>query len=189
MNVEHVLSAQEVEPWVRASLRDGLALGLSHHVVAQLPWSDVRYRVLARRDLTRAELLEFSVGGKVAGAPTADDWLIVALSSSVARGRLLLAEDWRARPTDAFLTQRQLPALFAGEQVYYVVSGQPADDPNWKRISSNAPPTFHMFAVESDAPQPGTQLTEAALQRLASGVRQLVLGVYDGESYLLAELG
>src|SRR5262249_13224585 len=97
----------------------------------------------------------------------------------------ILVEDWRAKPSHKFLLSDAMPALVAGDEVYYVVTSTDIrDQPHWRRIFSNSSPLFHAFEIGATPPDSATVPQEVLINWVAS-VEKIVLGAYDGESYVI----
>lgn len=188
MNVDRTLTHEQVEYWANESLRDPLALTFSNYVSKNIDWGRARFHALVNADLPDGDVLDFRTGGKVAGTPRPEDWLVDAFNSERGTGdSFLLIEDWTARPGDAFLIDRSMPAIFSGNEVYYVVKDErPEQLANWHRICSNTVPLFHGFLIQGQPMlSPGDTFGEEQMEAHAKQVQMIFFGIYDGESYLL----
>lgn len=175
--------------WASESITDKLAQSFSHAVGRHVELKRAKFSVLADSTLSQEALCDFRHGSKTSGEPTADAWLVDFLLTQAADTFLLIA-DWTAKRGAKFLQTRAMPAVFHDDEVYYVVpNSAPAEVPNWRRIVSNTVPLFHGFVIQG-APMPeiGSQIDAIAIERLAAHVKGIVFGVYDGESYMVAEL-
>jgi len=189
MNEVHLLEAMVVSAWSRRSLTDPLARSLSR-LVGELALLDrAEWRVLANSAGQRDALYEFETGNKLDGTPDADAWLVqfVRQQSPTA---FVVAEDWTVVRGAKFLQTRSMPAVYHHDEVYYVARTQDAGcDGNWGRVVSNTVPSFRAFVIDGVAmPTIGSDIDEKLLNELASNVKAIILGVYDGESYLTAQI-
>ncbi|MBF0134525.1 MAG: hypothetical protein HQL75_18300 [Magnetococcales bacterium] len=193
MNIERFYSCEDIDRetvrrWAIESLDDPLALSFSHYVSSNVDWGSAWFRTFGSSDLSKEDYLNFETGGKFSGTPYADDWLIESIK--VARKQestFLFIEDWTARPGSCFISSFLLPAVYSGNEVYYVVEDRDFDQmPRWGRISSNTSPLFHGFVIQDyPAPSLGSTLEKEDLEAISRHVLMAFLGIYDGESYML----
>lgn len=187
MNIEHIIPAKQVQAWAESSLLDPLALSFSRLVAARIDWNKALFKTLAKSGLHDDVLLNFQSGGKVSSEPRPENWLIDSLNAVQDKGNsFFLVEDWSSRPADAFITTASMPAVFNGDEVYYVVKDDPRSAANWGRICSNTVPLFHGFLIQGE-PMPllGGAVDVKKLEAFANCVQLIFFGIYDGESYLL----
>jgi hypothetical protein len=189
MNIAYDLRQRRALDWVRESLTDGLALGVSKSVAKSVNLDKARLRVFANEGLSEQALLEFAYGGKAAGEPRPDNWLKDCLNRLRSPGDgLFLFEDWRARPTDKVILEQKLPVVTSGQDVYYVLPNcDPHQVANWQRLCSNTVPLFHAFVVNMPSADIRAEYSTWPDQ-IASNVTHIILGVYDGESYLICSV-
>lgn len=116
----------------------------------------------------------------------ADQWLLEHLSATE-QGASLIVEDWRATPTSPFLVGDAMPTLFHGAEVYYMLNANAIrSHPLWRKILSNTVPSFHAFVLRTaNQTQAGSDAETPSLELLASAVRMVICGAYDGEGYVL----
>lgn len=192
MNIQYTLPWDSVSPWIEKSLTDPLALSVSREIFKSTNSIEMLFHTVAQKGLTTNQLLDFQSGGKVSNGIRPDDWLLdfVENTSCAQSGGFWLIEDWLARPGDSSLHKAGMPALFNGNEVYYVLDLKASrTDPNWPRIRSNRPPLFHAFLVSgTEKPIIGSMLSQSVIDELAKHICLIVFGVYDGESYLVAHL-
>lgn len=190
MNIERILNGNEVIEWTTESMRDRLALTLSHLVFEKFNWHQVEFRTFVKESLWIHDVAEFDFGGKIDSMPCPDEWLIKYLNS-VRKNResFLVIEDWMMGPEDPLITTEALPAVFYGKEVYYVIQDYDLNlTPNWRAMCTNQVPLFHAFVVQgSHLPEVGKELSEIELQGIARSVSHLIFGAYDGESYIVCE--
>jgi hypothetical protein len=187
MSAEYKLPNAQTARWLRESLTKGPSLTLSQIVATRTDLDQLSFVTFGRDQLSEGDLLEFEFGGK---AERADDWLMDRLrASTLWAGGMLIVEDWMASPEAKFINENNLPAAYLDQEVYYVVRDRdPRSLPHWKRIFTNAVPTFHAFVVKDDAHLvAGTSMTREHLKELAGHLRSIICGAYDGESYVIAE--
>lgn len=188
MSTEYQLPKFPTAQWVIESLREGPSLTLSQIAAERLDVDQFSFVTFAQENVSQRDLLEFQYGGK---AEKADDWLMERLkkNSALGTGQMVVVEDWMATPQSNFIRERGLPAVFFGEEVYYVVRNHdPRTFPHWKRIFTNAVPSFHAFLVNDDAALiEGSTIDHEHLNELGQSLRMIICGAYDGESYVIAE--
>lgn len=189
MNVERVMATEQVKPWVDASLRDPLALTFSHYVAEQMDWAAAHVRTFVQVGLADDALLDFQHGGKIAGGPHPDDWLIEFLNAMRDPSHsFFFVEDWLLWPEAEIIRTCALPAVFNGQEVYFAVQ---ADDPRTSEslfgvCCANPVPLFHGFLIQGiQMPSPGSTVSHEQFRALARHVQAMYFGVYDGESYLV----
>ena len=144
---KYVLPAQLAAQWMKTSLRQGPSLSLSRLAADLLNWDSFSFSTFANHRLDDAQILDFSVGGKV-GSDAADSWLLDWLStSSVMENSVLVSEDWRASPRSPFLEKKKMPTFFHGNEVYYFLKTRdPREFQNWRLVISNTVPSFFVAA-------------------------------------------
>lgn len=201
MNIEFDLQPQDALTWAKDSLCDPLALSFSHCLAKQVDWAKARFFLFGDSSLSRKELLEFRYGGKVGYHQRgthdnlcADDWLAdFLISSGDKKQDFILVEDWLARPTSAFIKEDSMPAVFNGNEVYFVAKLSDLSVPlskNMDFICFNPVPLFHGFLIHGGVmPTPGDILTIDKMEALCKNVKLIFLGIYDGESYLVCHFG
>lgn len=185
---EYTLPVSSTAPWLRDSLRRGPSLSLARLVENIESLDDFSFKTFAREGLSETELANFATGDKVS-SHLADDWLMdLVASSPLTLNGIFLVEDWQATPDHQFLKEMQLPTLFVGREVYYVLRERdPRRVPHWQRIFSNTVPSFHAFLIEDDARLiSGITVSPDLLREIAARLRMIICGAYDGESYVVA---
>jgi hypothetical protein len=190
MNIQYEIELDAVSLWIQKSLNDPLALAISRNLAQSLHLAGLKFYTFARHGLSENELFDFSFGGKVSVGFSADEWLVdfVEKTSCGKSNGFWLVEDWLARPKDSTLSSTPMPAVFHGDQVYYVIDIHSArSDRNWRRICSNRSPLFHAFILQGiSKPPPGLTMSGSYINKLTKHVCLMVFGLYDGESYLVA---
>jgi hypothetical protein len=185
--IEYNLPAATTGQWLTDSLRRGPSLSLAKLIANTSDWSGFSFKTAANEGLSETDLLGFSAGNKASGQ-RADDWLmnLLATSALTLQG-LFVVEDWRATPRSQFLADMSLPAIFVGEEVYFVLRERdPRRIDNWRRIFSNTVPTFHAFLVDDDPRvMTGTSISATELADMARRLRMIICGAYDGESFVV----
>lgn len=188
MNVERTLTAHQAKDFVIASLLDPLALSFSKLVAEKINLDSCEYKTLAKDGLTEGALLDFRHGGKIEGAPHPDDW-IIELANSVRKEKnsFYFVEDWQLWPDAPVIKKNLLPAVYNNREVYFFVdhSDPRQSDSLFGICCGNTVPLFHGFVIEGDANIFADGKIDADKMALvASNVRMLYIGIYDGESYL-----
>lgn len=149
---------------------------------------DYSFTTFASDVTSSDELFDFSRGGKT-DASSADEWLFSLLLHAASECPIqILVEDWRATRGNAFLTRSKFPAIYFGDETYYLLRAKqrPLHEQE-ARIFSNTVPTFHAFVFEEDpCLSVGMSLSMDHLQRVADSVKGIVCGAYDGEGFVVA---
>jgi hypothetical protein len=184
---EYALPTTSTGQWVAESMRLGPSLSLAKRLAGSEDWSRFSFKTFARAGLSDAELVEFAVGNK-ASSSDADEWLMELLCASpLTVNGMFLVEDWRPSPDSPFLVKMKLPTLFVADEVYFLLRERdPRQVENWRRIFSNTVPTFHAF-VFADDPRAiaGASISTTVLDEIATHLRMIICGAYDGESYVV----
>lgn len=187
MTTEHRLPAALTARWLEESLRLGPSLALAQFIANTQDLERFSFVTFGRNDLSDADLLQFEGGSKAQGA---DDWLMNLLKNCPdTSDGMLLIEDWMATPQTNFIQEMKLPAVFLENEVYYLLRERdPRVVPHWRRIFTNAVPTFHAFLLKDDTRLiEGMSMSSELLQECARNLRMIICGAYDGESYVVAK--
>lgn len=173
---------------VSESFRDPLALSMSKAFSTTRIAKLHDFRAYAKTNLDFVGLIDFAHGNKINHQPDPDNWIIGRCRDLVgSEDFFYFVEDWTARPDDSFISSEDVPAVFDGQDVYYAVkSAEQATLRTWPRILWNLPPLFLMFLV-SGAPRnvARSSISEQTIMEYAERTVGIVIGVYDGESYLV----
>jgi hypothetical protein len=186
MTTEYKLPVASTARWLEESLRLGPSLALAQLIADVEDLERFSFVTFGRNDLSEADLLQFEGGNKAEGA---DNWLMDTLKSSpLTLDGMLLVEDWMATPQSNFIREKKLPAMFLDNEVYYLLRERdPRVVRHWKRIFTNAVPTFHSFVLKDDTRLvEGMSMSRELLQECAQHLRMIICGAYDGESYVVA---
>jgi hypothetical protein len=185
MTIEYKLPVGPTAHWLEESLRLGPSLTLAR-LIANSDLERFSFLTFGKEGLSETDLLQFEEGNK---AQEADRWLMDILKNSpMVSDGMLLVEDWMANPQSNFIREKKLPAIVLDDEVYYVLRERDLRKvPHWKRIFTNAVPSFHAFLLKDDARfVEGMSLSRELLQECARHLRMIICGAYDGESYVLA---
>jgi hypothetical protein len=193
MNVEYHLPAEKVERFVSSELSDSLAMTLSHCFSRFFNPVATGFRLLAKEGLNEGEVLDFQGAPRAEGVPSPGDWL-VQFFTSFGNGAdpFLLVEYWLLSPRSSVIKADNLPAVYHGDEVYFVIRVKDLgnDDGAKGLCTDNLVPLYHVFLIQGvPMPEIGSDITTEELEVLAAHVRAFCMGIYDGESYLVATAG
>jgi len=193
MNVEYHLSAEKAERFVSGELSDALAMTLSHIFSRTFTLATASFRLLAKEGLSEAQVLDFRGARRVEGVPHPDDWLSQFFTGfGDGAESFLLAEHWLLRPDHSVIKTNNLPAVHHGDEVYLAIDVNKLgnDDVAKGLCTDNLVPLYHVFLIEGvPMPEIGSEIATEELEVLAAHVRAFCMGIYDGESYLVATVG
>jgi hypothetical protein len=85
-----------------------------------------------------------------------------------------------------------IPAVYQGDEVYFAIDVKKLgnDDEAQGLCTGNLVPLYHVFLIQGvPMPEIGCEITTEELEVFAAHVRAFCMGIYDGESYLVATVG
>jgi hypothetical protein len=141
--------------------------------------------------LPREQAFQMPGGGSMLPVVTADALLAHALSARLSQmGLRLIGQYWYSRPDDGWLTGSEDRPWIFGEEVYFTNrSTNPADIVRVIRHANDIWPgallivsDFTPFGWHIDHDY---QMQNSHIDAIATGTREVFVGVYDAESYLL----
>jgi hypothetical protein len=126
--------------------------------------------------------------------PNTNPWLVSIVEAFLrgAEGRVCIFEDALVRPSDPCFSSLKGRLLIFGDEVYYFLS---SEDREGKRIAETVREAANVWpgligaltsvAGEAALSDEAREITAAQLRVLAESVEKIVVGAYDGESYLI----
>lgn len=125
--------------------------------------------------------------------PNTDPWLVSILQEFLGAGRerVGIFENELASPGDPWLSSWDMQTLIFENEVYHLLSNKDADNEqtilttirgagNWLFIGA-----MTSLSEPSDLPLEGGTLDDQVLKMFAERAAKIVVGAYDGESYLI----
>jgi hypothetical protein len=130
-------------------------------------------------------------GGNTVATPNTDDCLVAHVAHSLGStpGRIFLVENALARRGDTSVRHFRSRLLFHAEEVYHAVWGSEANEHDIRLALTDGRSVLEFVAVLSSLPE-GTefvsdQISQARIARLAACADEVIVGAYDGESFIL----
>jgi hypothetical protein len=188
IDVEYRLQVPMVKSWINDELGAPLSLTLSKLVREATDLDYIKATCFARAGLSMQELLDFHTGGKVSSSQSADNWMLSLLHKKVAvntEETLILIEDWHLNPAHAATFRSAV--CFEGEVYHAIQPSNLSTELEYADLcTSNAPPLFHGFLVQTSMqPHARWVLNDEDLRGFAKSIVMMFFGIYDGESYLV----
>jgi hypothetical protein len=210
--IQEIVLGQEAVGYVRDSLRTGKELAGCLSKMLALESGNVK--TLLPAGLSRAEINRFSAGGKLLAPPVEKRTLVldgkavevaaaplpnldILLVDMIKRyleseaGALCLFENALASPGDAWLSRTNIHNVVTNNSVYHILASGERDSEliqkTLAKSKSIRPPLLGVLArYQLAAPKFESGTIELAdLQKIAEGTDKLIVGAYDGESFLI----
>ena len=187
MNIEHVIDPDHGTKFVVECLEGNLGLSLSKYVCRKFLQSKVDFVSFASSTLNLEQILNFAEGGKFEVGDSSEGLLELFISKNCKRNGMWMVEDWLAMPKDQFLIDMKMPFLTHENEIYYCVNDSNKGE-NWLDVMNNRPPEFHAFYGHFEIDPTKKQLNHDDFENISKSIEAIVMGVYDGESFLVCRL-
>ena len=182
---------------------------LAHHLLRRGDLADGRIITYAPQDSPEDSLYQFREGGKLKidpativyqeggrlePIPNTNSWLIAIVQGHLRGGpdRVCVFEDSMSSPSDAWIAGSRLRPQVFENVVYFALFNRDAEDKqkveNTIRHTKNV---WLFYGVMSSLPEEmhldpeGGPINSDVLEMLARRAEKIVVGAYDGESYLI----
>lgn len=196
--------------YVEQQLRDGNSL--SRKVLEKISLQQGEVTTCLPRDVVPKSLQDFRTGGKLptpppsqwrtaarkddlllmVPIPTTDDWLVAKIKHFLlsAQHHVCVFEDSLKQVGDAVLDNLTTTYATFNNEIYHVLFSTDADEQTIKKVlkSAKSIPTFIGTLTEWQGPRPNRspiRLSATRLELLAMKTHNLIVGAFDGESYLI----
>lgn len=199
--VERILDNRAIT-YIRSQLSVGGSLGRT--ILAEVPIEEGTVSTFVEAN-SQADLYDWNTGGKVAqpkhGAKVAGgiaiskhdadpDVVRALLARSAADGvALIFSENVNAKRTDPWLARSQLRHAYAGTDVFNVVRLLDGEAKILESIRQTKTSWYELTvwtaALRESWLASGAQIGPDSLEEIAAETRYLMIGAYDGESYLI----
>lgn len=209
MDYQGSLEVVELDARGNARVAECLSNGrtLAQRLAAELPIDDGAVYALVASDVSEDHLYHFEWGGVVPQVPR-DQWARLSDGSSMQgvvtadavfapavaarlcelRGTLLV-QDWYATSSDPGLPIRGHQPWLLGPDVYFVNRTNTVDEAAHLLAMGDIWPGLTALVTEVDLPsalrESAHEIEPSLLDELVGSARELIIGAYDGESYLV----
>lgn len=200
--------------YIEQRLRDGNALAQT--VLQKLSLKKGQVTTCLPRGIAPKSLQDFQTGGKLPTppasewsstasedkillmipVPTTDDWLVRRIREFLLGGgnRVCIFEDSLKRVGDPILGKLTTEYATFDEEIYHLLYGVDASEDRIRTVlkSAKAIPTFIGVLTECEGGFPSKgqfRLSNVQLESLAARAHKVIVGAFDGESYLIWDRG
>jgi len=208
-SIQLVTLGADALDYVKDCLREGLTL--AHHILSRdLDHGYVR-TFLPAEPVTQGTIADYRTGGKFPPSPEsewrtvpggvmvpivgADSALVDLIRTFLTQSseRLCVFEDALAKPSDPCMSASTSYMVF-GDEVYHIVTAEYGDSSQIreKLVEAKSIPIFIglMTSWGPDCPRTfttGQSFSPTCLEQLAQRAETIIVGAYDGESYIVWE--
>jgi len=196
------LELVELDARGNARVADCLSDGktLAQRLATELPIADGTVYAVVGPGVSEDHLYRFRWGGVVPQTPPDQSgWQEVVTAGAVfaravaARLRdlcgTLVVQDWHVTSSHPGLAIRGHEPWLFGEEVYFVSRDSTVDEAEHLLAMGDLWPGLTALVAEVDLPaalrQSAHEIEPSLLDELVGGARELIIGAYDGESFLL----